>query len=98
LIVFQWGLLIGIVVEASKRWWLMNLDLSKEIMLITAFVGLVCNLVLRKTLSFLKSQEEFQNLKKAEVIQDQEANNSCIFYKHNNEDNSKKPSSFFFKA
>ena len=97
LIVFQWGLLIGLVVEASKRWFsLSTLDLKKEVMLITAFIGLLCNLVLRKTLSFLKSQEGFQSLKKAEVIQDQEANTSCIFYRRNNDDNSKN-FSFCFK-
>ena len=82
LIIFQWGMIIGFIVEATKRWFVESFDLKKEIMLITAFIGLICNLVLRKTLSYIKSQESFQEIRKAHYTMLDPTNNSCVLSHH----------------
>lgn len=89
LIFFQWGLIIGLIVEASKRWFVDFFELSKEIMLITAIIGLLFNLTLRKTLSYLKGQESFQEMRHFQGNFHEQPNNSCILNKRPEEnDNS----------
>lgn len=74
LIVIQWSVIFGLVIEGSKRWGLAYFELRKEPMLITAFVGLLLNLILRRTLSYIKGQEGFQEIKRTQEQQ----NVSCV--------------------
>ena len=92
LITAQWGVILGLIVEATKRWFFV-VDICKEITMITAFVGLLCNLILRKILSHLKSQESFQEIKKIQITMQEQGNNSCIF--NSKKDEEKKESMAF---